>query len=62
VKVEGTDKGMNFTQTVLLGSIAGLGAGLLGPIAFERRIIRSRPEAGQVLSPTRLALMVAAGA
>lgn len=41
--------------------IVGLGIGLLGLIVFERRLIRNRFAAGQVLTPTRLALMIAIG-
>ena len=41
--------------------IVGFGAGLLGLIAFERRLIKFHPAANQVLSPTRLALMIATG-
>jgi ZIP family zinc transporter len=41
--------------------IFGLGVGLIGLIAFERRFIRSRSDAGSGLSPTRLALMIATG-
>ncbi len=41
--------------------IAGLGAGLLGLIAFERRLIGNRSATGPAPSPTRLALMIAAG-
>jgi len=40
--------------------ILGLGAGLLGLIFFEKRFIRIQ-SAGQILSPTRLALMIATG-
>ena len=45
---------------LLLGIfIVGFGGGLLALIAFERRIIRG--SATQALSPTRLALLIAAG-
>jgi|RhiMetdeSRZDD1v2_1073273.scaffolds.fasta_scaffold12776_4 zinc transporter, ZIP family len=40
--------------------ILGLGAGLLGLIFFEKSFIRIK-SAGQMLSPTRLALMIATG-
>ena len=40
--------------------IVGLGVGLLGLIFFEKRFIRIQ-SAGQILSPTRLALMIATG-
>src|SRR5512146_2181234 len=44
---------------VLLGIfIAGFGFGLGGLIVFERRYLRRRAEAGQVLSPTRLAILI----
>jgi len=41
--------------------IAGFGIGLLGLILFEQRFIRAHGDAGQVLSPTRLALLIATG-
>jgi ZIP family zinc transporter len=41
--------------------ILGFGTGLGGLIAFERRYLRPPAAGGQVLSPTRLALMIAAG-
>jgi len=41
--------------------VIGLGVGLIGLIAFERRFIRFRAPANQVLSPVRLALLIAAG-
>lgn len=44
----------------LLIFIVGLGAGLLALIFFEKRFIRIKT-AGQILSPTRLALMIATG-
>jgi len=40
--------------------IVGLGVGLLSLIFFEKRFIRIQ-SAGQILSPTRLALMIATG-
>jgi len=40
--------------------VVGLGVGLLGLIFFEKRFIRIQP-AGQMLTPTRLALMIATG-
>jgi ZIP family zinc transporter len=47
---------------VLLGIfIVGFGVGLLGLIIFERRVIKARKEASQILSPTRLALLIATG-
>ncbi len=53
----------NFSQFfVLLGIfILGFGTGLLGLILFEWRVIRVRKDANQVLSPTRLALLIATG-
>jgi ZIP family zinc transporter len=53
----------NFGEFSILLSIFifGFGLGLLGLIAFEHQFIRFRVVAGQVLSPTRLALMIAAG-
>jgi ZIP family zinc transporter len=41
--------------------ILGFGIGLLGLIAFEHQFIRFRAVAGQTLSPSRLALMIATG-
>ncbi len=41
--------------------ILGFGVGLLGLIAFEQRFVRLPSAAGQALSPTRLALMIAIG-
>jgi ZIP family zinc transporter len=47
---------------LLLGIfIAGFGIGLLALIAFERQFIRMRGSVTQVLSPTRLALLIATG-
>ena len=41
--------------------ILGFGLGLMGLIAFEHQFIKFRAVAGQALSPTRLALMIATG-
>jgi ZIP family zinc transporter len=41
--------------------ILGIGTGLLGLIAFERRFIRLRAGVTQVLSPSRLAILIASG-
>ena len=41
--------------------IIGFGIGLMGLIAFEHQFIKFRAVAGQALSPTRLALMIATG-
>ena len=41
--------------------IAGLGLGLGGLISFERRYLRRAAGNGQVLSPSKLALLIAAG-
>ena len=51
----------NYSQfSLLLGVfIVGFGGGLLTLIAFERRVIRG--SSTQTLSPTRLALLIAAG-
>jgi zinc transporter, ZIP family len=53
----------NYSQfSVLLGVfIVGFSGGLLALIAFERRVIRARGGATQTVSPTRLALLIAAG-
>lgn len=41
--------------------IGGFGVGLLGLIFFEQRFIRFRSSPNEILSPTRLALMIATG-
>src|SRR5215467_5049909 len=41
--------------------IVGFGIGLLGLVVFEQRFIKFRANPNQVLSPTRLALMIATG-
>jgi ZIP family zinc transporter len=41
--------------------ILGLGVGLGGLILFERRYMRRGSDSGQVLSPSRLALLIATG-
>jgi zinc transporter, ZIP family len=41
--------------------VAGFGIGLLGLILFEQRFIRFRANATQILSPTRLSLLIAIG-
>jgi len=41
--------------------IAGFGVGLGGLIAFERRYLRRAAAGGQLLSPSRLALLIATG-
>jgi len=46
---------------LLVISVAGLGVGILGLVAFEQRFIRSRFVTNKVLMPTHLALMIAAG-
>ena len=53
----------NFSEFLVFFAIfiGGLGIGLLGLIFFEQRFIRFRAGANQVLSPTRLALMIASG-
>ncbi|HEX2696133.1 MAG TPA: ZIP family metal transporter [Anaerolineales bacterium] len=53
----------NFSEFFpLLGIfILGFGAGLLGLILFEQRVIRARKDANQALSPARLALLIASG-
>ena len=53
----------NFTEFyVLLGVfIVGFGIGLLGLIAFEQRFMRLNGQSNRILSPTRLALMIATG-
>ena len=56
-----TDK--NYPQFFLLLGIfiVGFSAGLLALILFERRIIHAHGGASQTLSPSRLALLIAAG-
>ncbi len=53
----------NYSGFALLLSIfiVGFGIGLGGLITFERRYIRASVGSDQALSPTRLALMIAAG-
>jgi ZIP family zinc transporter len=53
----------NFAQflVLLLIFIIGFGIGLMGLIAFEKQFIRLRADANKVLSPTRLALLIASG-
>lgn len=48
-------------STFLVIFIIGIGTGLLGLIFFEKRFIRFRADADQVLSPTRLAVLIASG-
>src|SRR5438067_354618 len=52
-----------FSDAVMLLAIfiVGLTLGLMGLVAFEMRFMRANTAAGQVLSPARLALMIAAG-
>ncbi len=53
----------NYGEFVILLAIfiLGFGTGLLGLIAFEHHFIKFRVAAGQKLSPSRLALMIATG-
>jgi zinc transporter, ZIP family len=53
----------NLGEFILLLAIfiLGFGLGLMGLIAFEHQFIKFRAVAGQALSPTRLALMIATG-
>lgn len=41
--------------------VVGLGFGLLGLVAFESRVMRLNKTPGQPLTPSRLAMMIAAG-
>src|SRR5438105_1540998 len=41
--------------------VVGLTVGLMGLVAFEMRFLRASPGSGQVLTPARLALMIATG-
>src|SRR5438067_1027828 len=52
-----------FSDAVMLLAIfiVGLTLGLMGLVAFEMRFMRANTAAGQVLSPARLAMMIAAG-
>jgi len=61
--IEETLTQANFVQFFILLSIfiIGFGAGLMGLIAFEKQFIRLRADANKVLSPTRLALLIATG-
>ena len=47
--------------TLLVIFILGFGVGLLGLVIFEKRFIRLKANVSQVLSPKRLALMIATG-
>src|SRR6185436_15520539 len=61
--IEGALGQANFGESFvfLVIFIAGLSIGLLGLIVFEKRFIRFRADASQVLTPTRLALLIASG-
>jgi zinc transporter, ZIP family len=61
--IEETLTQANFIQFFILLSIfiLGIGVGLMGLIAFEKNFIRLRGDANKVLSPTRLALLIATG-
>jgi zinc transporter, ZIP family len=61
--IESNLKGGDFKESFfLLGIfIVGFGTGLAGLIAFERRYLPRAVAGGQVLSPSRLALFIAAG-
>jgi len=61
--IEGALGQANFGESFvfLMIFIAGLSIGLLGLIVFEKRFIRFRADASQVLTPTRLALLIASG-
>ena len=48
-------------STLLAIFVAGFGTGLGGLILFERRYLRPRGDANRVLSPTQLAVLIAAG-
>ncbi len=52
---------LNLFITLLAVFVAGLGLGLLGLVAFEQRFIRFSQNATPVISPARLALMIATG-
>jgi ZIP family zinc transporter len=57
--VDNKDMGEFFVLLTIF--IFGFGLGLMGLIAFEHKFIKFQAVAGQALSPTRLALMIAAG-
>jgi ZIP family zinc transporter len=61
--IEETLNQANFSGFSILLAIfiLGFGLGLLGLIVFEKRFIRLREGANQILSPTRLALLIATG-
>jgi len=61
--IEGSLTQANFGDffALLVIFILGLGVGLLALITFERRFIRIPAGVSQVLSPTRLALLIATG-
>jgi ZIP family zinc transporter len=53
----------DFNESLFLLGIfvVGFGIGLVGLITFERRYLRRVADGGQVLSPSRLAVLIAAG-
>ncbi len=63
IPIETTIGQASYGQTALLLGIfiVGFGLGLLGLIAFEQRLMGLGAAANRVLSPSRLALMIATG-
>jgi ZIP family zinc transporter len=63
VPIEAALEGVRYHEFLLLLGIfaVGLGASLGGLITFERRYLRGRPDVSQALSPSRVALLIAAG-
>ena len=61
-RIEVSDAGDYSEFLILLGIfVVGFGIGLGGLIAFEQRYLRQAIGGGQVLSPSRLALLIATG-
>jgi ZIP family zinc transporter len=61
--IESTFRPGNYNEALALAGlfILGFGLGLGGLVAFERRYLRPPAASAQMPSPTRLALMIAAG-
>ena len=61
--IESNLKASDFNQSLFLLGIfvVGFGIGLAGLITFEHRYLRRAVDGGQILSPSRLALLIAAG-
>jgi zinc transporter, ZIP family len=58
--MEGSAPIGNFVLLLVI-FVGGFALGLIGLVAFEMRLMRVNKDLGQVLTPSRLALMIAAG-